>query len=96
MYARVATYEDADAAAVRAAVEAIQAQGGPPEGVDSHAITVFTDPASGKVIVAGMFETREALDRGHEALSAMEPPGGSFGRQVSVDLMEVPLSMSLG
>jgi hypothetical protein len=96
MYARVATYEDASPDGVRAATEAIKEQGGPPPGVDSHSITVFHDAVSGKVIVAGLFETREALDRGHAVLSAMDPPAGGFGRQVSVDLMEVPLSMSLG
>ncbi len=95
MYARIATFEDADAGQLRAAVDAIRAAGRPPEGVDSHGISVFSDPSSGRVIVAGLFETREALDRAHEVLSAMSPPSGSFGKLLSVDLTEVVMQIDM-
>ncbi len=89
MFARVATFEGADLEQVNTAIAAINAADGPPEGVDSSGITVFADAQSGKVIVAGFFATRDAMERGHEVLSAMSPPAGSFGRQTSVDLTEV-------
>jgi len=90
MYVRIATFEGADPAELRTALDAIGAAEGPPEGVDSHGITVFgTD--SGKVFVIGRFESRDALERGDEVLSAMSPPAGSMGRRVSVDLAEVLL-----
>lgn len=93
MYARVATFEGAEPDQVQAAIDAISNAGGPPEGVDSTGLTVFADSSSGRVIVAGRFATREALDRAHEVLSAMTPPAGSFGHLVSVDLMEVRMDV---
>ena len=89
MYARVATFEGAEPGQVQAAIDAISAEGRPPEGLDTTGLTVFADTATGRVIVAGRFPTREALDRGHEILSAMSPPAGGFGTLVSVDLTEV-------
>jgi hypothetical protein len=90
MYARVATFEDSDPAELQAALAAISASDGPPPGVDSHHITVYAT-GTGKVIVVGAFETREAMERGDEVLNAMSPPAGSMGRRVSVDLTEVML-----
>jgi hypothetical protein len=89
MFARVATFENAELDQVNAAVAAINGSDGPPEGLESTGITVFADPGSGKVIVAGFFATREAMERGHAMLSQMSPPAGSFGKQTAVDLMDV-------
>ena len=90
MYARVATFEDSDPAELQIALDAISASDGPPPGVDAHHITVYAG-GTGRVIVVAAFETREAMERGHEALSAMSPPAGSMGRLVSADLTEVML-----
>ncbi len=89
MYARVATFEGADTVQVRAAIDAISAAGRPPEGVESHSLTVFGASDSGRVVVVSRFATRDALDRAHAVLSAMEPPAGGFGKRVAVDLMDV-------
>lgn len=93
MFARIATFEGSEPDQVQAAVDAISAAGGPPPGVEAHALTVFRDPGTGRVIVVGRFATREALDSGHATLSAMAPPAGGFGRQVSVDLTEVVMEV---
>ena len=93
MYARVATFEGADPDQVQAAIDAISSAGRPPEGVDATGLTVFADAESGRVVVASRFATREALERAHAVLSAMTPPAGSFGSQVSVDLMQVRLDV---
>jgi hypothetical protein len=93
MYARVATFEGAEPGQVQAAIDAISSAGAPPEGVDATGLTVYADSGTGRVIIAGRFATREAMDRAHEVLSAMSPPSGSFGRQVSVDLMEVRMDV---
>jgi len=90
MYARVATFEDADPAELQTAIDAIKAADGPPPGVDSHRITVFST-GSGKVFVVAGFETREEMERANEALNAMSPPAGSMGRRVAIDLTEVML-----
>ena len=90
MYARVATFEDSDPAELQIALDAISAADGPPPGVDAHHITVYAT-GTGKVTVVAAFETREAMERGPEVLSAMSPPAGSMGRLVSADLTEVML-----
>jgi len=90
MYARVATFEDSDPAELQTALDAISDAEGPPPGVDSHHTTVYAT-GTGKVIVVAAFETREAMERGHEVLSAMSPPAGSMGSLVSAELTEVML-----
>lgn len=90
MYARIATFEDADPAELQTAVDAINGSDGPPPGVDSNHITVYAT-GTGKVVVVAGFETREAMESAHEVLSAMSPPAGSMGRLVSADLTEVML-----
>ena len=90
MYARVATFEDADPAELQAALDSISAADGPPPGVGSHRITVFATEA-GKVFVVAAFETREQMDQANEVLNAMSPPAGSMGRRVSIDLTEMKL-----
>ena len=93
MYARVATFEGAEPDQVQAAIDAISSAGAPPEGVDATGLTVFANAESGRVVVAGRFASREAMDRAHEVLSAMSPPAGGFGNLISVDLMEIRLDV---
>jgi hypothetical protein len=91
MYARVATWEGAQEAAVREAMEAIRNEDGPPEGVPSNGFTLLYDPDGGRVMAIGLFETREKLDAGHAVLEQMSPPGDgdAFGRRVSVEVWDV-------
>ena len=91
MYARVARWEGADAAQMREAVEAIKASGGPPEGVPAKGILVLSDPDGGRAMFVGLFETEEDRRKGDETLNAMNPPAGSMGRRVAVEMYEVSL-----
>jgi len=93
MYARVVTFEGAGAAAMEETAKQIQ-EGERPEGIPATAFYFLGDRASGKTVTIGLFETEEDLQKGHETLSAMNPPGEGFGRRVSVDLMEVLAHMT--
>jgi hypothetical protein len=97
MYARVVTWEDGDADAIRKAAEEInsRADSGPPEGVPSKGFTLLVDPDNGRAIAVGLFETEEDYKKGDETLNSMDPPGGSMGRRASVDRYEVGVDVRL-
>jgi hypothetical protein len=91
MYARVVTFENATA--IDETANMIR-EGERPEGVPATDIYFMADRAAGKVVVLTLFETEADLQKGHETLSAMDPPGGGFGQRTSVDLLEVVVHMS--
>jgi hypothetical protein len=96
MYARVAKWEGGSADAIRESIERIQenSQSGPPEGVPSTGFTFLADPAAGRVIAIGMFETEEDLRQGSAALEQMSPPV-DMGTRVSVETYEVAADIRL-
>ena len=91
MYARVATFEgdpaDVDGAInqVRTEVESGQA----PPGLEDAKMLMLIDRQSGKGMGITLFDSEEAMQRGDEALSAMNPSAG--GRRTSVEFYEVPV-----
>jgi hypothetical protein len=91
-FARVVTF-DADSAALDALVSEINSAGAPPPGVPAKRITVLTDRASGKVVVAIRFGSEEDLRTGAATLEGMSPPSDANMRRVSVDAYEVVLEM---
>jgi hypothetical protein len=96
MYARVATFEGADAGNVREVGRQIDAQDGPPEGLPSVGLLILHN-ADGKVQAISLFETEQDLERGDAHLSAMEPPvPGGLGRRVSVERFEVAVKRDAG
>jgi hypothetical protein len=98
MHARVATFEGGDPAKVRETIAQIdqQAESGPPEGVPSTGLLILNKPDDGKTIAIGLFATEEDLRKGHETLSAMDPPvAGGLGRRVSVEMFEVPIKFDV-
>jgi hypothetical protein len=98
MHARVATFEGGDPAKVRETIAQIneRADEGPPEGVPSTGLMILNKPDDGKVIAIGLFETEEDLRKGHETLSAMDPPVvGGMGSRVSVEMFEVPVKLEV-
>jgi hypothetical protein len=97
MYARVATFEGADPATQRSMIEEIrnQASDGPPEGVPAKEFLMLTDGA-GKGIAIMLFDTEADCKAGDETLNGMEPPvPGGLGKRTSVELLEVPLHLTL-
>ena len=91
MYARVVTFEHATA--IDETASQIR-ESDRPEGVPATAFYLMADRDAGKVVALTLFETEEDMRKGHEMLSAMDPPGGGFGQRTSVDLLEVVAHMT--
>lgn len=88
-FMRVATFEF-DEAALEALLGRIRSEG-MPEGVPARRVTVLSDRAAGKVVVAVRFGSEEDLRTGSAALDAMNPPDVGSRRRVSVETYEVVL-----
>jgi len=95
MYARVARWDGADAAAVRNAAEEIgrQASTGPPEGVPAKGFLLLIDPENGRSLAVALFETEEDLRQGNEVLDSMSPPDDGMGQRTSVEAYEVAVDI---
>ena len=96
MYARVAKWEGADADALRASAEEINANSGegPPPGVPAKKFLMLIDPEGGKSLAIVLFETEEDLKKGDETLNEMNPQRTDTGKRVSVETYEVGADLS--
>lgn len=96
MYARVATFEGAEAAGLQENIDQIneQAQSGPPEGVPATGFLFLVDRDAGKTVAISLFETEEDLRTGDATLNEMSPPAGSMGKRTSVEMYEVAIQLS--
>ena len=90
MYARVATFES-DPAKVDDAIAMVRAEvgGEVPPGLEGAKMLMLVNRETGKGLGVTLFETEDAMRRGHGALNAMDP--GSTERRVSVEFFEVPV-----
>jgi hypothetical protein len=91
MYARLATFQG-DPAEVDEAVTRVRGEvqsGTPPPGLEGARMLMLVDRATGKGIGITLFESEDAMRRGDEALSAMNPGGG--GQRTGVEFYEVPV-----
>jgi hypothetical protein len=97
MYARVATWEGAEAAAIRSTAAEIKSQSdsGPPEGVPAKGFLLLIDPDNGRVMAVSLFETEEDLRKGDETLNAMSPPDDGMGSRIAVNNYEVAVDLRL-
>lgn len=97
MYARVVRWEGAEADGMRssAAQIAARAEEGPPEGVPATAFTLLIDPDNGRSLAIALFETEDDMRVGDAALNAMNPPGDTMGKRVSVEFYEVALQLAV-
>ena len=98
MHARIARFEGADPASIKQTAERIRQQGeeagGPPEGVPATGFMMLVDAESGRGLAITLFDTEEDLQKGHETLEQMSPPGAGMGQRTSVEMYEVPVSFS--
>lgn len=91
MWARVATFQGDPANAdegitrVRDQVES----GDHPAALEGAKMLMLVNRETGKGLGVTLYDSEEAMRRGHEALNAMNPPGGT-GR-TSVEFFEVPV-----
>ena len=91
MYARVATFES-DPVKVDDAIERVRSQvesGDTPAGLEGAKMMMLVHRESGKGLGLTLFESEEAMRRGHEALDAMDP--GGTEQRTSVEFYEVPV-----
>jgi hypothetical protein len=91
VYARVATFEsdparvDDSIAMVRSQVESDET----PAGLEGAKMLMLVNRESGKGLGITLFDSAEAMQRGDEALNAMNP--GGTERRTSVEFFEVPV-----
>ncbi len=91
MYARIATFEGDPAKAddaismVRGQVESNET----PSGLEGAKMLMLINRETGKGLGVTLFESEEAMQRGDEALNAMNP--GGTERRTSVEFYEVPV-----
>ena len=97
MYARVASWDGAEADAIRATVDRIKAdaESGPPPGVPAKGFLFLIDPDGGRTMAISFFESEDDRAKGHETLEAMSPPGDGMGRRTGVEMYEVGLRLEL-
>jgi hypothetical protein len=91
MYARIATFES-DPGSVDEMIDAVRSDvegGNVPEGLEGAKFLMLVNRESGQTAGVTLFDSEEAMRRGHEALNAMSP-GENTGRS-SVELYEVPV-----
>jgi heme-degrading monooxygenase HmoA len=91
MYARIATFQsdpseiDEAIEMVRSSVESDQT----PEGLEGAKMMMLVNRETGRGLGVTLFESEDAMRRGDEALSAMDPHGTE--ERTSVEFFEVPV-----
>jgi heme-degrading monooxygenase HmoA len=91
MYARIATFEG-DPAKVDDAISMVRGQvesDETPPGLEGAKMLMLINRETGKGLGVTLFESEEAMQRGDEALNAMNP--GGTERRTSVEFYEVPV-----
>jgi hypothetical protein len=91
MYARVATFES-DPASVDEAIATVRGEvesGSTPPGLEGAKMLMLVNRETGKGLGVTLFESEDAMQRGDEALNAMNP--GASERRTSVEFFEVPV-----
>jgi hypothetical protein len=91
MYARVATFQS-DPADVDNAIAMVRDEvhsQETPQGLEGARMLMLVNRETGQGLGITLFESEEAMRRGHEALDAM--PAGGTERRTSVEFYEVPV-----
>ena len=91
MYARVATFQS-DPADVDDAIKMVRAEvesSDTPPGLEGAKMLMLVNRETGKGVGVTLFDSEDAMRRGHEALDAMSPGGSE--RRTSVEFYEVPV-----
>jgi hypothetical protein len=97
MYARVASWEGADAETLNRTAAEIRTrteeEGGPPEGLPAKGFLLLNDTEGGRSVGITLFETEDDYRQGDAKLNEMSPPGEGMGRRVSVVKYEVAVQV---
>ena len=96
MFARVVTFAGGDPTRVDEVIAAVRDRFKPEpprELEDAKGFWMLVDRQKGQILGISMFEDREALRRGTEALNRWPAPAPEAGgRPVSIDVYEIPVS----
>jgi hypothetical protein len=90
MYARAVRFTDVTSDRVDAIINRVEAEDGPPPGVDSVGFKLLVDESQGTAIFIGFFETDEKMRQAAEVLEAMDA-ADTPGTRASIDQCEVKL-----
>jgi hypothetical protein len=88
MYARVVRFTDVKPDRIAEIRQRVEANEGPPEGVPSTGFQLLVDDSQGTAIFVGYFASEEDMQKGAEALEAMDS-SETPGTRASVDMCEV-------
>jgi hypothetical protein len=95
MYARIARFEGGDTSQIDDVINASREMidstfDSPPEGLEgSKAVWMLVDRENARGLGITLFETKEDLRRGDQALNAMSPPVDAGQSRSSVEIYEV-------
>jgi hypothetical protein len=96
MFARVVTFAGGDPTRVEEVVAAVRDRLTPETTMaldEAEGFWMLVDRNKGRILGISIFEDREALRRGSEALDKLPPPAPEAGgRPISVDVYEIPVS----
>jgi hypothetical protein len=96
MFARVVTFAGGDPTRVDEIIAAVRDRFQPeaPSALDeSKGFWMLVDRQKGRILGISMFEDRDALRRGSEALDQLGAPAPEAGgRPVAIDVYEIPVS----
>lgn len=90
MYARVVRFTDVTPESIAAVIARIEADAGPPPGVDSTGFKLLQDESQGTAIFIGFFETEEKMRDAAAVLEQMDL-SETPGTRASVDQCEVKI-----
>lgn len=94
MYVRAVRFTDVSAERMQELLARIEGSDGPPAGVPTTGLKILVDDSQGTAVVLQDFESKEDMEAGAQALSAMDP-SETPGTRVSVDMCEVKLERTL-
>jgi hypothetical protein len=97
MFARVVTFAGGDPTRVEEVIAAVRDRLTPGAATaaldEAEGFWMLVDRNKGRILGISIFEDRDALRRGSEALDKLPPPAPEAGgRPISVDVYEIPVS----
>ncbi len=93
MYVRVVRFTDVTPARIDAVLARISESDGPPAGVSSSRLQLFSDAEQGTAVVLQYFDTAGDMEAGARVFAAMDA-SDTPGVRASVDTYEVKLDLT--
>jgi hypothetical protein len=94
VFARVARFENIDTSTIDEQLKEMTAQGPPPGLEHSTGFMELLDREKGTALGIVFFADEEGMQRGDEALNAMNPPAGA-GSRSNVEMYEVVIRQEM-